>query len=137
AYPQIPVMYFDTASDAESLVRRPSDPTDNASPSGASSVTAALLTASALVEPERSTRYRQAAEQGLARSGLLAERAPRFAGHWLSTAEAVEHGPLQVAVVGNAGSQVRSERVTAARTPAAVCGVGGAVAHGPGAPSMT
>lgn len=115
ADPQNPGMFFDTASDAESLVRRPSDPTDNASPSGASSVTAALLTASALVEPERSTRYRQAAEQGLARSGLLAERAPRFAGHWLSTAEAVEHGPLQVAVVGNAGAQDRSELVTAAR----------------------
>ncbi|MER6895699.1 thioredoxin domain-containing protein, partial [Amycolatopsis sp. NPDC000740] len=42
-----PGAYHDTADDAEVLVQRPSDPTDNASPSGASALAGALLTASA------------------------------------------------------------------------------------------
>lgn len=93
--------FFDTADDAETLVHRPSDPSDNASPSGASALASALLTASALVGHERAGIYRAAAEQAVTRAGLLAERAPRFAGHWLSVAEAMAHGPVQVAVVGD------------------------------------
>ncbi|MDT8911477.1 thioredoxin domain-containing protein [Amycolatopsis sp. PS_44_ISF1] len=100
-----PGSYFDTADDAEALVQRPSDPADNASPSGASALTGALLTASALAGPERAARYRDAAELALRRVGLLAARAPRFAGHWLSIAEAAQSGPVQVAVVG-AGSEL-------------------------------
>ncbi|GAB3670556.1 thioredoxin domain-containing protein [Saccharopolyspora tripterygii] len=95
-----PGTFHDTAADGETLVRRPSDPTDNASPSGASALTSALLTASALVGPGDTGRYRAAAEQALSRAGLLAQRAPRFAGHWLAVAEARAQGPLQVAVVG-------------------------------------
>ena len=101
--PENPGSYYDTAHDAEELVRRPSDPTDNASPSGASALASALLTASALAGAERSTRYRHAAEQALSRAGLIARRAPRFAGHWMAAAEALAHGPLQVAVAGEAG----------------------------------
>ncbi|HEX2129927.1 MAG TPA: thioredoxin domain-containing protein [Actinophytocola sp.] len=92
--------FHDTADDAAALVWRPSDPGDNASPSGASATASALLTASALVGPDRAARYRAHAEQAVTRAGLLAERAPRFAGHWLSVAEAVAAGPLQIAVVG-------------------------------------
>jgi uncharacterized protein YyaL (SSP411 family) len=95
-------VYYDTADDAESLVQRPSDPTDNASPSGASALAGALLTASALAGHEQAARYRDAAELALRRVGLLATRAPRFAGHWLSVAEAAQSGPIQVAVVGPA-----------------------------------
>ncbi|SDR17679.1 thioredoxin domain-containing protein [Actinopolyspora saharensis] len=98
-----PGAFHDTAADAESLVNRPSDPTDNASPSGAAAVTSALVTACALAEPERAQRYRAAAERSLNRAGLLAQRAPRFAGHWLAAAEAMRHGPLQVAVAGPEG----------------------------------
>jgi uncharacterized protein YyaL (SSP411 family) len=113
--------YFDTADDAEQLVRRPSDPADNASPSGASALTGALLTASALAEPEVSARFREAAEAALARSGLLISRAPRFAGQWAAVAEAWLAGPVQVAVVGE-GDAAKSLRA------AAVAGVaGGAV----------
>ncbi len=100
-------LFHDTAFDAEALVRRPSDPTDNASPSGASATASALLTASALAGPERSARYRRAAEEALRRVGLLVNRAPRFAGQWLGTAEALAHGPIQVAVVGNSGDPNR------------------------------
>ncbi|MEU5851816.1 thioredoxin domain-containing protein [Saccharopolyspora shandongensis] len=119
-----PGMFHDTAADAESLVRRPSDPTDNASPSGASAIASALLAAAALAGPDAAGRYRAAAEQALGRAGLLAQRAPRFAGHWLSVAEARAHGPLQVAVVGEAGDAGRAALIAAARRHAP----GGAVA---------
>ncbi|HWC82588.1 MAG TPA: thioredoxin domain-containing protein [Pseudonocardiaceae bacterium] len=91
--------YFDTAADAEKLVRRPADPSDNASPSGASSLAAALVAAAALAGPEAASRYRDAAELAVARAGLLIERAPRFAGHWGAVAEALLAGPIQVALV--------------------------------------
>ncbi|MEV8443203.1 thioredoxin domain-containing protein [Actinosynnema sp. NPDC051121] len=98
-----PGVYYDTADDAEALVQRPSDPSDNASPSGASSLASALVTASALGGP---STYRDAAEAALGRAGLLAAREPRFAGHWLSVAEALALGPVQVAVVGDASELV-------------------------------
>ncbi|ATY14688.1 thioredoxin domain-containing protein [Amycolatopsis sp. AA4] len=105
-----PGAYHDTADDAEVLVQRPSDPTDNASPSGASALAGALLTASALAGSDQAARYRDAAELALRRVGLLAARVPRFAGHWLSVAEAAQSGPVQVAVVGGE----RAQLVTAA-----------------------
>ncbi|MFD8500572.1 thioredoxin domain-containing protein [Amycolatopsis sp. NPDC059657] len=95
-----PGAFHDTADDAEALVQRPADPTDNASPAGASALAEALLTASALAGAEHAARYREAAEQALSRVGELAAKVPRFAGHWLTVAEAMESGPVQVAVVG-------------------------------------
>ena len=95
-----PGVFHDTADDAERLIRRPSDPADNASPSGASALAGALLTASALAGADRADTYRSAAEQAVSRAGLLLERAPRFAGHWGTVAEAMLAGPVQVAVVG-------------------------------------
>ncbi|WP_367132397.1 thioredoxin domain-containing protein [Saccharothrix sp. HUAS TT1] len=102
-----PGVYFDTADDAEALVQRPSDPSDNATPSGASSLASALVTASVLGGP---SSYREAAEAAVARAGLLAAREPRFAGHWLSVAEALALGPVQVAVVGDAPDLVAAAR---------------------------
>ncbi len=90
--------WFDTAADAEQLVSRPRDPVDGATPSGASAITDALLTASALADPASAGGYRTHAEQSLARAAVLLERAPRSAGNWLAVAEAAEHGPVQVAV---------------------------------------
>ncbi|HEY7593004.1 MAG TPA: thioredoxin domain-containing protein [Actinophytocola sp.] len=109
-----PGAFHDTADDADALVWRPSDPSDNASPSGASATASALLTASALVGPDRSARYRAAAEEAVARAGMLASRAPRFAGHWLSVAEALVQGPIQVAIVGNPADSRREALVDAA-----------------------
>jgi uncharacterized protein YyaL (SSP411 family) len=90
--------FFDTADDAEALLHRPREITDNATPSGAAALAGALLTASVLVEDPQ--RYRVAAEAALRTAGGLARRFPRFAGHWLTVAEAAVRGPLQVAVVG-------------------------------------
>ncbi len=112
ADPDHPGVWFDTAADAEALFRRPADSTDGATPSGASSLTGALLSASALTG---SSRYRDAADAALTRAGLLPARAPRAAGHWLSAAEAAQHGPMQIAVVGPAGDAGRRELVSTAR----------------------
>ncbi|MCJ0904133.1 thioredoxin domain-containing protein [Rhodococcus sp. ARC_M6] len=100
ADPAEPGSWFDTADFAEALVTRPRDPLDGATPSGASGVTEALLTAAALVDSEHSSLYVQAAADSLARARLPLERAPRSAGHWLAVAEASLRGPIQVAVVG-------------------------------------
>jgi len=98
ADPNRPGSWFDTADDAETLVARPRDPIDGATPSGAALVTEALLTLSAVVED--GGRYREAADEALTTATLLLERAPRSAGHWLTVAEAAVRGPIQVAVVG-------------------------------------
>jgi uncharacterized protein len=103
-----PGAFHDTPDDADALVWRPADPSDNASPSGASALASALLAASSLVGPESAARYRDAAELAVARAGMLAERAPRFAGNWLSVAEALRQGPVQVAVVGAADDPRRT-----------------------------
>ncbi|GAA4540370.1 thioredoxin domain-containing protein [Mycobacterium paraffinicum] len=98
ADPQRPGRWFDTADDAERLMLRPADPLDGATPSGASSITEALLTAAHLVEGGRAERYLRAAADGLNAHSVLLERAPRSAGHWLAVAEAAVRGPLQIAV---------------------------------------
>ncbi|MCO1660039.1 thioredoxin domain-containing protein [Pseudonocardia humida] len=98
ADPARPGHFFDTADDAEALLHRPRELTDNATPCGSSALTSALLTASVLgADP---ARYRSAAEAALRAAGTLVVRHPRFAGHWLTAGEAMERGPLQVAVVG-------------------------------------
>ncbi|OZE24966.1 hypothetical protein CH262_13340 [Rhodococcus sp. 05-2255-1e] len=90
--------WFDTADDAEILVTRPRDPIDGATPSGASTMAEALLTAAALVDHESSARYAELAAASLARAAAILERAPRSGGHWLAVAEAAVRGPIQIAV---------------------------------------
>lgn len=91
--------FFDTADDAETLVRRPQDPTDGVTPSGQSAAAGALLSYAALTGSER---HRTAAESALGVAALLARQAPRHAGWALAVAEALVDGPREVAVVGPA-----------------------------------
>ncbi|OZM83822.1 thioredoxin domain-containing protein [Pseudonocardia sp. MH-G8] len=105
ADPERPGSFFDTADDAEALLHRPREFTDNATPCGASALASALVTASALVDEP--SRYRDAAEAAVRSAGFLAEKHPRFAGHWLTAAAAMARGPLQVAVVGEEGDPAR------------------------------
>ena len=88
--------FHDTADDAEQLVVRPADPTDNATPSGASALAAALVAYAALTG---SMPHREAAERALAGAASMVRQVPRFAGWWWATAEAVLAGPLEVAVL--------------------------------------
>ncbi len=98
ADPDRPGRWFDSADDAEQLLVRPADPLDGATPSGASSIAEALLTAAHLVDDERAERYLQAAAATLLAGSPLLARAARSAGHWLAVAEAAVRGPLQIAV---------------------------------------
>ncbi|ODR07804.1 hypothetical protein BHQ15_10215 [Mycolicibacillus koreensis] len=122
--------WFDTADDAEALVYRPSDPTDGATPSGASAITEALLWAGVLADDDRAERYRRLAAATSARHAVLVERAPRAAGHWLAVAEAAVAGPLQIAV---ACDPTRSALLAEARriAPGGAVVVGGAVDSAP------
>ena len=93
-----PGRWFDSADDGERLMLRPADPYDGATPSGASSIAEALLTAAHVTGGQRADRYRQAAADALHAHSPLLARAPRSAGHWLAVAESAVRGPLQIAV---------------------------------------
>jgi uncharacterized protein YyaL (SSP411 family) len=88
--------FFDTADDAEQLVRRPQDPTDNATPSGLAALTGALVTLAALTGD---VARRDVAERALGTVAPLVERFPRYAGWASAVGEALVAGPLEVAVV--------------------------------------
>ncbi|MCA2206069.1 thioredoxin domain-containing protein [Nocardia rosealba] len=118
ADPDRPGSWFDTADDAETLVTRPRDPIDGATPSGTSALAEALLTASAVADPDRAVRYRELADHTLARGALLLDRAPRTAGHWLAVAEAAVRGPFQVAIAATEKTSATMELLAAARTAA-------------------
>lgn len=91
---------YDTAHDAETLIRRPQDPTDNATPSGWTAAAGALLSYAAHTGSEA---HRTAAEGALGVVKALGPRAPRFIGWGLATAEALLDGPREIAVVGPGG----------------------------------
>lgn len=128
--PQRPGRWFDTADDAEQLVLRPADPLDGATPSGASSIAEALLTAAHLVEGDRAERYLQIVGQTLDAHAVLLARAARSAGHWLAVAEAAVRGPLQIAVAcaGEASPLLTDARRLA---PGGAIVVGGALNSSP------
>ncbi|WP_456695460.1 thioredoxin domain-containing protein [Aeromicrobium sp. P5_D10] len=90
--------FFDTADDAETLVVRPKDASDNAYPSGTSAAVHALIAFGAVTGENR---YRTAAETGVASAANIAIQVPRFAGWTLAAAEALVAGPLEIAVVGD------------------------------------
>ncbi len=121
--------FFDTADDAEQLVRRPQDPTDGATPGGTSAAAAALLTYAALTG---STRHREAAEAALATLAPLLGRHARFAGWGLAAAEALLAGPAEVVVLDRPDLLALARRAT---SPGAVVVSGGPLAQGraPGA----
>ncbi|WP_075302311.1 MULTISPECIES: thioredoxin domain-containing protein [unclassified Pseudonocardia] len=126
-----PGAYLDTAADAPDaalLPHRPRELTDNASPCGSSALAEALVTASVLAPPERAAGYRAAAEEMVRTVGTLVPRAPRFLGHWLSAAEALVAGPVQVAVVGEPGTGPLTDRARRAAPGGSVI-----VAGAPGA----
>ncbi|MGW4222454.1 thioredoxin domain-containing protein [Streptomyces bauhiniae] len=112
---------YDTASDAEQLIRRPQDPTDNATPSGWSAAAAALLSYAAHTG---SDAHRTAAEQALGVVKALGPRVPRFVGWGLAAAEAQLDGPREVAVVG---PSLTDERTAALHRTALLTGAPGAV----------
>ncbi|MGE2719188.1 thioredoxin domain-containing protein [Mycolicibacterium celeriflavum] len=126
ADPERPGRWFDTADDAEALMVRPADPLDGATPSGASLIAEALLTAAHLAPAERAARYAAAADATLAAATPILARLPRSGGHWLAVAEAAVRGPIQIAV---ACDPAQSRLLAAARrlAPGGAVVVGGAM----------
>ncbi len=88
--------FYDTADDAEQLIRRPQDPTDNATPSGLAASAGALLSCAAMTG---SQPYRIAAERAVGTVGPLISRQARFAGWAAAVAEALLAGPAEVVVL--------------------------------------
>jgi uncharacterized protein YyaL (SSP411 family) len=78
--------FHDTAADADALYFRPSDPTDNATPSGVSAAAAGFA---AYALTAGSLDHLDDAYRALAAASSLADKAPRFAGYGLAVAEAL------------------------------------------------
>ena len=90
--------FFDTARDAEALITRPRDVTDNAMPSGTSLAADLLITLSELTHDTDMQR----------RAGFLLEtvatpliRYPSAFGHLLGVADMIANGATEVAISGN------------------------------------
>ena len=108
--PSVPGRWFDTADDAEQLLVRPADPLDGATPSGASSITEALLTAAHLVPAPHADRYASAAAEALSTATPVLAKLPRSGGHWLAVAEAAVRGPIQIAVATDGPDSAAARR---------------------------
>ncbi|MEV6299481.1 thioredoxin domain-containing protein [Actinoplanes sp. NPDC051861] len=118
--------FYDTADDAEKLLTRPADPTDNATPSGASALCAALVGYAALTGE---TAYREAADAALSTLGPLIGGHPRFAGYSAAVAEAALTGPFEIAVSIPVSAQAASGGGPA---PSADPLAAAAIRHAPG-----
>ncbi|MFJ8169397.1 thioredoxin domain-containing protein [Streptomyces sp. NPDC094473] len=111
---------FDTADDAERLIRRPQDPTDSATPAGWTAAAGALLSYAAHTGSEA---HRTAAERALGIVGALGPKAPRFIGWGLAVAEALLDGPREVAVAGPVGGELHRTALLG-QAPGAVVAAG-------------
>ncbi|MBX6750005.1 MAG: thioredoxin domain-containing protein [Micromonosporaceae bacterium] len=113
--------FYDTADDAERLITRPADPTDNATPSGLSSLAAALVSYAALTGD---LGYRQIAERALETVTGLMVRHPRHAGYACAVAEALLSGPYEIAIVAPDGASPLAAVARRHAPPGAVVVVG-------------
>jgi uncharacterized protein YyaL (SSP411 family) len=104
--------FFDTADDAETLITRPRDLQDNATPSGGAMATTVLLRLAALTGE---ARYRDAAERAL--SGILgvAPRHPTFFAQWLIAVDFALAPVAEVAIVGAPADHATAALIAVAR----------------------
>jgi uncharacterized protein YyaL (SSP411 family) len=89
--------FFDTAKDAEQLITRPRDVTDNATPSGTSLAVELLLN---LAELQHDTEYRRRAAFTLESLAEPMTRYPTAFGNLLGSADMEINGAIEVALVG-------------------------------------
>jgi uncharacterized protein len=116
--------FYDTAADGESLIFRPADAADNATPSGTFAMAGALLSHAALTG---AARHRDAAGAALGVLPAIAARYPRAAGAGLAVAEAWLAGPAEIAVVGSEDDErthVLHQAALHAAPPGAVLALG-------------
>lgn len=91
--------FFDTPNDGETLLIRPKDISDNATPCGNALACEALLKLAAFTD---NGKYRDLAEQTLGIVSESALRHPLGFARWLSAAEHVQANTHQIAVLGAA-----------------------------------
>jgi uncharacterized protein YyaL (SSP411 family) len=91
-------LYYDTASDHETLVTRPRDITDNATPSGTALATELLLTVAELTGDAESRRRASGMLDALVEP--MGRYATMFA-HLLGAADMAVHGAVEVAIAGS------------------------------------
>jgi uncharacterized protein len=89
--------FFDTARDAEQLITRPRDATDNATPSGTSLAAELLLH---LADLQQDSEYRRRAVFCLEALAEPMLRFPTAFGHLLGCADMELYGAIEVALVG-------------------------------------
>ena len=92
---------YDTASDAERLIVRPRDVTDNALPSGSSLAAELLL---CLGDIYADSRYRETGAHIINSSAGMVERYAAAFGHLLGAMDAYVNGAIEIALVGDRGS---------------------------------
>ncbi|HUF64924.1 MAG TPA: thioredoxin domain-containing protein [Gemmatimonadaceae bacterium] len=90
-------VFYDTAHDAEQLITRPREVTDNAIPAGSSLAAELLLV---LAELDDNTDYRELANRLLAGVSGMMTRHPAAFGHMLGVADMTVRGSVQVALAG-------------------------------------
>ncbi|HEY8166909.1 MAG TPA: thioredoxin domain-containing protein [Gemmatimonadaceae bacterium] len=93
-------IFFDTARDAERLITRPRDVTDNAIPSGNSLAAELLLH---LAELKHDAELRRHATFVIEASAAAMSRYPTAFGHLLGAADLAVHGAVEVAIAGRPG----------------------------------
>ncbi len=98
--------FFDTASDAEQLITRPREVTDNATPSGTSLATELLLH---LAELEQDADYRRRAVFTLESLAEPLAKYPSAFGHLLGCADMEVNGAIEVALLGNVGEALADQ----------------------------
>ena len=104
--------FFDTPHGGETLLIRPKDIQDNATPSGNSLACEALLKLAAYTDDGK---YRDLAEQALSIMGNSALRYPLGFARWLSVAENAQRNMKQIAVMGEAGEELFEQMIKAVR----------------------
>ena len=121
--------FFDTARDAEQLITRPRDVTDNATPSGTSLAVELLLH---LSELQQDADYRRRAVFTLEALAEPVTRFPTAFGHLLGSADMEINGAIEVALVGDAKSAAFKalERAVAERYVPSLVLAGGAERKG-------
>jgi hypothetical protein len=93
--------WFDTATDAESLIVRPKETQDGATPSGGASAAAVILR---LAELTGEGRLRDSAERALGQVEKAAARYPRAFPAWLGALDFASARVAQVVIVGDPGA---------------------------------
>ncbi len=95
-------VFFDTASDAEQLITRPRDISDNAMPSGTSLAVELLLH---LADLNADEEMRSGATSVLESAATAMSKYPSAFGHLLGAADMAVHGAVEVALVGDRSAE--------------------------------